>query len=113
MKPNWRKFTPECHPMQTGRYLVIFCDPDHKDKGFPDVCDWFEKGDVILCKRSQLDGTPEERLLDSILNPDLQVKADMSWFYCIHDGDDDEYAWKVKPTYWAEYPEFPEGVTME
>ena len=109
MKPDWHVINDERDfPKKSGRYLTITTNPSADDEGFMEISDFFKKDDVILTKSSQIDGTPEERLLDTLFNPDLEVRAEEDGFYAL--SATDEHYWRVYPAYWAEKPEFPDGV---
>jgi len=63
------------------------------------------KGDVLTCGEPEVEGSAEERLLDSLLNH--EVKAEKNGFY--HVGLDYPEYWELMPLFWAELPEAPDG----
>ena len=104
-KVTWKEYPTEM-PANRGRYMTAFFDPDDGTM-LLDTCWFFKRGDIIYSKESPYEGTAEQKLLDSILAPELQVLADNDGFYCIADEMDD--AWEVRPLYWADPPAAPEG----
>jgi hypothetical protein len=103
MKADWKKYEQE-KPEKSGIYLVIL--PVDKDLGSPTICMYFKKGELLLVKRTRCQGSAEERLFDQCTNPALEVRAEDDGFYMI----DDEDHWEIKPVYYAEYPDAPDGM---
>lgn len=103
---EWKKYTPNCHPTKTGRYLTLYADMTKEV--FPCIDFYFKKGDLMYTKNSNKD-TIVERLYDSLFNPELEVNANESGFYEL----DEEYSHRIMPDFWAECPEPPEGYHYE
>jgi len=102
----WHPY-PEERPERSGTYLIIQDDGNGGKKLLVDVAEYFKKGDLITCLDSDIDGTAEERMLDSIMNRPVYVEKE--GFYT---GDvDTNQHWEYRVTAWTELPEPPEGYT--
>lgn len=104
---EWKRY-PESVPEKSGYYLVLY-EPDN-DGNFIGACTekYYMEGDFIDCMPSDLPGTPEERMIDSLKNRPILVAKD--GFYTA--GEDESgwtKHWEVKPMYWMELPEPPNG----
>lgn len=93
-------------PKESGSYLVCFADEDDPDATCC-IVDYYRKGQIMFYRRSQVEGSPEEKILDLITNDELAVHADQDGFY----SRCDEKAWLVKPEFWMKLPQPPEGFT--
>ena len=103
MKVNWVS-CKEKLPETAGDYLVVY--PVDSDACLDaEVSCFYRKGDVLTCAEPQAGRTAEERLLDSVLN--RTIRAEKDGFYFV--GEDFSEFWGLKPLFWAELPEAPEG----
>ena len=103
VKIKWHKGGEK--PPKSGPYLVAFVDPGEKHVLDINACYYYRKSQQITWRESNLHGTLEERLLDTILNPDNKVLADHDGFY----ESDSDGVWEIAPDFWAELPMPPKG----
>jgi hypothetical protein len=66
---------------------------------------YFKKGDVIDNIIDYREKSPQKRLLDTLFNPNNEIKAPEDGFY-IYDGNWRKHADII--THWMPLPEFPE-----
>ena len=106
MKINWIDYK-KARPAKAGTYLVAFDEgTEGSKKLFPEVAEYYMSGDLLLVECINLNGdTVDERVIDWIFNPKHEVRADNDGFFEMAE----DKAWEVKPLWWAEYPEAPEG----
>lgn len=101
---TWKRYDQEW-PAKAGDYLVIF-DPEGSNEITMHVASYYKLGDVLCIDyHSQLPGSAEEKLVDCMINQ--QVLAMKEGFYEV-DLDDDS-AYELKPVFWTELPDPPEG----
>lgn len=106
MRVNWMDYS-KARPAKAGTYLVAYDEgTEGAKKLFPEVGEYYLRGDLILTEMKNLKGdNAEERIIDWLFNPEHEIHADHDGFFEI----DEEECWEVKPLWWAEYPEAPEG----
>lgn len=100
--PKWRTGLPK----KKGRYLtahildgnLMLCD----------VTDFYCKGDYMYMKRVNSDDSPAKQFLESLINPDYEVRAEKTGFVEITDFSH----WFVDVDFWAELPKAPDGYTF-
>ena len=106
---EWKNYAEE-HPAKAGDYLVIF-EPDRINNVRAFVESYYKFGDTLYWDENApgKGNTPEEILLDKVMN--YQVLAMKEGFYHkeINLDTDEESAWEITPVWWTELPEPPEG----
>ena len=108
MKTQWYRYS-ETQPQKHGDYLVLFCDGTNGKELSAEVATWFTKGETIGSLPSSMHGTPEEKLADSILHHPITVEKE--GFYTSDPGM--SRFWELKPLFWANLPEAPQGFKYE
>lgn len=68
------------------------------------ILTYFKKGCVIDTFINRAEKSPEKRLLDTLFNPENEIKAPEDGFY-IYDGDWRKHAYII--THWMPLPGFP------
>lgn len=102
----WKRYDQEW-PEKAGDYLVIY-DSEGSDEITMHVASYYKLGDVLYVDfNSRLPGSAEERLVDSVMNQ--QVLAMKEGFYEVDPEEDSAY--ELKPVFWTELPDPPEGFT--
>jgi hypothetical protein len=103
----WKPY-PKNVPEKSGYYLVLYEADNNGNYTGACVEKYYNKGDFINIMPSDINGTPEERLIDSLNNRTVYVEK--PGFYT--SGEDSNgliIDWEVKPLYWTELPEPPNG----
>ena len=95
-------------PHEAGPYLILTDDGAGGNTVDADVENFYKSGDRIGSGLPEIEGTAEERLLDSILHRPIIASEDGFYSGAMNDDGEDEY-WELKPTFWTYLPEPPEG----
>lgn len=103
MKDTGWKDAKKVSPDEKGRYLCLYLE-EETGLCIAEVTDYYHEGDLILYKTSKIEGTPEERILDTIMNPENELRAEADGWY----EESEETVWPVYPDYWMYLPEPPE-----
>ena len=108
MKVQWHLYS-EKHPQERGDYLVLFDDGESRKELCAEVATYFTRGETIGSLPSCIDGTAEEKLVDSIFHHPITVEKE--GFYT-SDAEMSRF-WELKPLFWAFLPETPQGYKYE
>ena len=104
---DWKRY-PNEKPDRAGYYLVLYEGDNNGDYIGACVEKYYMEGDFIDAMQSDIIGTPEERLLDSIKNRPVFV-AKRGFYACGEETHGLFKHWEVKPEYWMELPDPPHG----
>ena len=94
-------------PNEAGPYLILNDDGAGGNKVDAGVADFYKSGDIIGSGLPEIEGTAEEKLLDSILYRPIIASKD-GFYTSVHE-DGQDVCWELKPTFWTFLPEPPEG----
>ena len=108
MKVQWYRY-PETRPPKRGDYLVLFSDETDGKELSAEVATYCTRGETIGSLPSCINGTAEEKLADSIFHHPIIVEKE--GFYT--SDSEMERFWELKPLFWADLPEAPQGFTYE
>ena len=99
---------PQTRPNEAGYYLILYPGGLKENIADAEVAHFYESGDIIGQGKPEIEGSAEEKLLDSIFNRPI-ITAN-GGFYCseLKDGGGDKVC-ELKPTFWTFLPEPPDG----
>ena len=99
---------PKTQPKEAGYYLILYDVGVKENEVDAEVAHFYQSGDILGYGKPEIEGTAEEKLLDSIFH--RPVIAAKDGFYCSEmndEGADD--CWEIRPVFWTFLPDPPEG----
>ena len=99
---------PQTRPNEAGDYLILYPGGIKENDIDAEVAYFYKSGDIIGSGKPEIEGTAEEKLLDSILHRPIIASKDGFYAGALNDDGEDEY-WELKPIFWTFLPEAPEG----